>query len=273
MDSLADKKVFITGGSSGIGLCSAESFVREGAHVCLFARNQDKLENAAEQVREIAKANCKVACYALDVANNSQVETVMDRAVTGFGAPDILINCAGRARPMVFMDISFEQFDETMKINLYGVRNTTAALVPHMLKNGGHIVNVASVAGLIGVFGYTDYCASKFGIIGFSEALKRELEGLGVGVSVLCPPDTDTPGLAEENLTKPPETLAISESACLLSADKVATALIAGIKQKKFLIIPGMDGKISWLAKRFCPWLVDYTMKRTIKKVRKGMGL
>ena len=105
-----------------------------------------------------------------------------------------------------------------MKINLYGARNAIAALLPHMRNQGGHIVNVSSIAGLIGVFGYTDYCASKFGLIGFSEALRSELDSQGIMVSVLCPPDTDTPGLAEENLTKPPETLAVSESACVMPA-------------------------------------------------------
>ncbi|MBI9076461.1 MAG: SDR family oxidoreductase [Desulfatibacillum sp.] len=271
MHGLESKRVFITGGSSGIGLCTAEALAREGAHVCLFARNKERLEAAAAHIREIAKAKGDVACFALDVADNSQVRTVMARAMVEFGVPDILINCAGRARPKVFVDISYEQFDETMKINLYGARNTIAALAPYMGKNGGHIVNVSSMAGLIGVFGYTDYCASKFGLIGFSEALRSELDGLGIGVSVLCPADTDTPGLAEENLTKPPETIAISESACLLPPEKVAQALIAGIKKKKFLIIPGTDGKVSWLAKRFCPWMVDLIMKRTINKVRAGM--
>ncbi|ACL03735.1 Short-chain dehydrogenase/reductase SDR [Desulfatibacillum aliphaticivorans] len=270
MEELAAKKVFITGGSSGIGLCTAESLARKGASVCLFARNADKLKEAADHVGSLCREGCKAAFYSVDVSDNARVREVMDKAAVEFGVPDILINCAGRAKPRVFEEVSYEQFDETMKINLYGARNVIAAVLPYMRGRGGHIVNTASVAGLIGVFGYTDYCASKFGIIGFSEALRSELDGQGIGVSVLCPPDTDTPGLAEENLTKPLETLAISESACVLSADKVAQALINGVKKKKFLIIPGSDGKMSWLAKRLAPGLVDWIMKRTIKKARKG---
>src|SRR5438477_366286 len=83
----------------------------------------------------------------------------------------------------------------------------------------------ASLAGLIGVFGYTDYCASKFAIVGFSEALRSELKPHGIMVSVLCPPDVDTPGFAVENTTKPPETVAISEGAKPMTPDEVAAEL------------------------------------------------
>ena len=124
------------------------------------------------------------------------------------------------------------------------------------------------MAGLIGVFGYTDYSASKFAIIGFSEALRSELKQYGITVSVLCPPDTDTPGLDEENKTKPEETKAISASAGLMQPDEVARALIKGMQKEKFLIIPGLDGKSTFMAKRLFPRLVEFIMDRQIKKVQ-----
>src|SRR6185503_5941588 len=107
---------------------------------------------------------------------------------------------------------------ETMAVNLAGCWHMIQALLPHMKARGGYIVNTASLAGLIGVSGYSDYCASKFALVGYSEALRAELKLVGIEVSVLCPPDTDTPGFATENRTKPEETKAISASARLMSA-------------------------------------------------------
>jgi short-subunit dehydrogenase len=121
---------------------------------------------------------------------------------------------------------------------------------------------------LIGVFGYTDYCASKFALVGFSEALRAELRRDRIAVSVLCPPDTDTPALAEENRTKPPETHAASAGASLLSADAVADALLAGIARRRFLIIPGREARFAYLMKRFFPGVVTWVMDRQIEKAR-----
>ncbi len=111
-------------------------------------------------------------------------------------------NNNGRAYPRKFADVSCQQFDETMRINMYGIWNTCAALVPHMKEQGGAIVNISSIAGFVGVFGFTDYSASKFAVIGFSEALKSELKQFGITVQVLCPPDTDTPGKVRVVLLK-----------------------------------------------------------------------
>ncbi len=269
MRDFSDKRVFITGGSSGIGLCAAQMFAEMGAHTTIFARNKDKLEQACDQVCSARSLDSsKTSVYCLDVADNDDVKSVMTKAVEELGAPHVLINCAGRARPMDFEDVSYEYFDQTMKVNLYGARNTIAALLPHMKKNGGYIVNVSSMAGLIGVFGYTDYCASKYALVGFSEALRSEVALCGIKVSVLCPPDTDTPGFEEENLTKPEETKAISANAKVMQPQFVAKAMIDGIKKEKFIIIPGFDGKLTWFAKRLFPWVVNFVMDRSISKVK-----
>jgi len=138
-----------------------------------------------------------------------------------------------------------------------------------MKTQGGYIVNVSSIAGIIGVFGLTDYCASKFAIIGFSEALRSELMPHNIMVSVLCPPDTDTPALEVENRTKPIETHAISENAGLMQPEEVAKALVKGIQKKQSLIIPGIEGKFSCLVKRLAPNLVEWVMDRSIRRVQK----
>ena len=142
-------------------------------------------------------------------------------------------------------------------------------MVPHMKQRGGYILNTSSVAGFIGVFGYTDYCMTKFGIIGFSDALRQELAQYNISVSVLCPPDTDTPGLKAENMTKPAETKAITGNAKLLQPEFVAEVVLRGIQKKQKMIIPGFDGKMSLILKRFFPGLIDWVMNLSIKKIQK----
>jgi len=268
-----DKNVYIPGGSSGIGLSTAQQLAALGANVIIFARNKQRLEKAVDQIKgNRIDESQRVLYMQLDVSNNDVVKKVMTKAVADFGVPDILINCAGRAYPHYFQDISFKQFDETMKINLYGTWSTVAALVPYMKTRGGHIINVSSIAGLLGVFGYTDYSASKFAVIGFSEALRSELKRHNILVSVLCPADTNTPGFEEENKTKPPETVAISETASIFDPDDMARALIKKIGTNKFIIAPGVMSRITILLKRLLPGLVEFIMDSDIKKVQKKLN-
>ncbi len=271
MKDFIGKTVFLTGGSSGIGLATAKLLATEGANVVIFARSEEKLAaaSAAIESRRVSAAQ-RFACRPLDVADHAAVTAVMAEAVQSFGAPDLLINNVGRAVPHCFEDVTFAQFDETMKTNLYGAWSTVSALVPHMKGRGGAIVNVSSMAGFIGVFGYTDYCASKFAVVGLSEALRQELRPCGISVSVLCPPDTDTPGLAGEDLTKPAETKAVSAGARLMQPDDVARALLKGIRRGTFMIVPGGEGKLAYFMKRYAPAVVDRAMRRAIRKVQEG---
>ncbi|MDI6798158.1 MAG: SDR family oxidoreductase [Desulfatibacillaceae bacterium] len=267
MKDFAGKNVFIAGGSAGIGLACARLFSQQGASVHLFARDKARLLTARDEVSACCADSSRCFdCAPLDVTDAARVKAVMGKMVEKHGPPDILVNCAGQARPRRFDEISPEQAMHTMTVNFAGTWNTVSALWPGMKKRGGWIVNTSSVAGFMGIFGYTDYCASKFAVIGFSEALKSEGEAFGIGVSVLCPPDTDTPGLAEENLTKPPETRAISSTAKLMTADEVASALLAGIKKGRLYIIPGFDGKLAVAVKRHAPWLLEAIMRHAMKK-------
>ena len=264
------KHVYVVGGSLGIGLAIATRAARLRSQVTIFARRKAPLDQAVEMVSAArTHPTQRVAARQLDVGDPLQVSQVMSEAVAELGAPDVLINCAGRAYPRRFEDISYEQFADTLRVNLHGCWNTVQALLPHMKAKGGYIVNTASIAGLIGVFGYTDYCASKFGLVGFSEALRSELKAYNITVSVLCPPDTDTPGLEAENQTKPDETRAISATAKVMSADAVADALFRGMARRVFLIVPGVDGRIGVLAKRLFPGVVERVMDRTIRKVER----
>lgn len=270
MSFYLNKIVFVTGGSTGIGLAIAKTFARQGSNVVIFARTVSKLENAVKEIdasnQSMTKA--RVNSYSVDTSDFNDTKTVFEKAINENGIPDILINCVGIAQPDYFENITPEIFDKTIKTNLYSTWNVCYTLLPYMKQKGGHIVNTSSIAGFLGVFGYTDYCMTKFGIIGFSDALRQEVARYNIAVSVLCPPDTDTPGFEAENIHKPKETKAIAGNAKLLQPEFVAAEVLNGIRKKKKMIIPGMDGKMTLLLKRFFPSLVEWFMRSSIQKVQ-----
>ncbi len=270
MKNFNNKLVYIIGGSSGIGLASADEFLKAGASVLLIARNEKKLEDAKVVLsREMeSEIDARISICSLDITKYDEVQTVLSDQIKNIGVPDILVNCAGMAHPDYFEKIPYDRYEKTISTNLTGTWNILSVLVPAM-KRDSHIVNVSSIGGFIGVFGYTAYSASKFGIMGFSEALRGELKPRGISVSVLCPPDTDTPGMVEENRTKPEETYAVSGNVTLMSAENVAKAMIKGIKSKKFIIIPGAMGKFTFIMKRLFPSLVFSIMDNDVRKVIK----
>jgi 3-dehydrosphinganine reductase len=264
------KNVYITGGSSGIGLATGEKLAELGANVIVFARGRERLEEAQRRIAAKATSDRqRFSCKQLDITDHDEVDRVMREAVDDFGPPDILINSAGRALPDYFENISYEQLEDSVKLHLYGNWNTIKALLPHLKQRRGYIVNVCSMVGYMGVFGYTDYAASKFALMGLTESLRSELKPSGVGISILCPPDTDTPGLEVENRNKPPETVAVSEGGGLMQPEEVADTLIKGMRKGKFVINPG-SAKMVYLLKRYLPFVVDFVMDRQISKVQKG---
>jgi short-subunit dehydrogenase len=134
-----------------------------------------------------------------------------------------------------------------------------------MKKKGGQIVNVSSMLGLIGIFGYTAYSASKFGLVGFSECLRSELKRYNIAVSVYCPPEVDTP-MTDYMLTiSPPETRALVKLTGLMSVEKSAMTLLAGIAKKQFLIVPGFLSKWTYFNKRLNPSLTRVVMDIIVK--------
>jgi 3-dehydrosphinganine reductase len=261
-----NRRVYLVGGSCGIGLSLGCELASRGAHLLVFARDRERLSGAVEVMSGLrAGTGQQVEAFPMDVSSWAQVLPGMEKAVQDFGPPDVLLNCAGRALPGRFDDLGIDKFEDTMAVNLMGTIHTVKALVPFMKGRGGIIVNTSSVAGLVGIFGYTDYCASKYAVIGFSEALRSELKPLGIKVQVLCPPDTDTPGFELENRTKPEETKRITGAAKLMKPDDVARACIRGMATNRFLIIPGLDSKAAVLAKRLFPALVEWVMDLKVR--------
>ncbi len=271
MKEFKNKQVYITGGSSGIGFAVAVEFLKEGASVLLIARDKEKLQSAKERLsNEIVPGNSnRIEICSVDISDFEKVSEVLREKLDTLGVPDILINGAGMAYPDYFEKIPHDIFVKTININLIGTWNVISTVVPAMKGKSGYLVNISSMAGYVGTFGYAAYSASKFGIIGFSEVLKGELKPAGITVSVLCPPDTDTPQLVQEDKTKPDETRAISGNVKLMKPEMVARALLQGMKRNRFMILPGNMNKFTYLVKRFFPWLVFMIMDGDIAKVQK----
>lgn len=242
-----NRLVLITGGSSGIGLALAEQLAARGARVWIMAQNPEKLENALNSIRQhsdpaVAEQHGTLSA---DVTDPEAVHHAYRTLVEKVGIPDMVINSAGVAHPGYFQELSLEIFRWTMDVNYFGTLYVLKEVVPGMIQRGsGTIVNISSMAGYVGVFGYSAYGASKYAVRGLTEVLRSEMKPHGIHVSLVYPPDTDTPQLAYESQFKPAETKAISENGGAMSADAVAQKILNGVARGKFNINPSLEGKI-----------------------------
>ncbi len=261
----AGKHVLVTGGSSGIGLALARQLADLRATVTIVARRQNVLEDAKRQI-ESATAGAKVHAFVLDVSDAEQVQSAVSQHHRTHPV-DMLINNAGIAVPGRFLESQPDQFRQQMEINFFGAVNMCRVIAPHLIeRGGGHITNVGSLLSVMGIYGYTAYASTKFALQGFSECLRGELKPHGVLVSMLLPPDTETPQHAAEMDLLPEETKAIAGSVKMLSADAVAEACLRGMAAQRFEIVPGLDGRLSVLAQRLMPgvvrWYCDSAQRR-----------
>ncbi|MGA1848701.1 MAG: SDR family oxidoreductase [Thermoplasmatota archaeon] len=260
--SLGETLSVITGGSSGIGLSTAELLSSMGSRVVLIARDEEKLENAASTVDGV------VGTYSVDISDWPSVESAASRIVREHGPPNILINSAGVVYPGRFADLDISLINRMIDIDLKGTIHICRAFIGS-ITDPGHIVNISSMAGVIGLYGYTGYSAAKFGIRGFSEALRMELEPRNIGVSVVFPPDTETPQLEFENRTKPPELQRISGTITPISAERVAKAILKGMTDNDFLIFPDISSKAAYHANRLAGPAVRSWMDNKVRKAPK----
>ena len=232
----------VSGGSSGIGLAVARELARAGCQVWLVARHEGRLAAALDQVNA-ARQSEDQRCGALraDVSDPAQAFTAVEQVVGQVGAPHLLVNAAGVARPGYIHQVDLQDYRWMMETNFFGTLHMVKAVLPGMLRRrSGHIVNISSVGGFLGVFGYSAYGASKFAVSGFTEVLRAELKPYGVGVSIVFPPDVDTPQLAYELQFRPPETRAIVEGPRVLSPEEVAAAILRGVSRRKYAILPDL---------------------------------
>lgn len=228
------RHVLVTGGSSGIGLATAEAFGSLGARVSLVARGQDRLRTAVDTLRS---SGIDAIFRQADVADRSSLSLAVGELVAANGSCDMLVASAGLCHPGYFLEIDDETFRREMDVNYFGTLNAVRAVAPSMIEQrSGQIVGISSGAGLLGVFGYTAYSPTKFAVRGLMESLRAEMVPHGVRVHCVFPADIDTPQLAFENTIRPPETAAIAGIIEPLPPQKVAEAIIGGVRQGRFAI-------------------------------------
>ena len=254
MLNFKDKKVWITGGSSGIGLELAKQLAALGSNICIFARDENRLKKASTEISQMASDKAlRISWQVMDVSDETNVKNAVLKAVNETGIPDILINSAGIAGAGRFEDMLSAEFDHVMKTNVSGTRYVIAAAIPLMKCKGGNIVILSSLAGLVTMYGYSAYGASKYALVGMAEALRQELKKYKISVTIVCPPEVETPFLDAEIGKLPAEGKAVKMMAGRLNVAQTSKAIIRGIRKNSFFVIPGKMAKFSWFSKRFMP--------------------
>ena len=213
--------VVVTGASSGIGEATALRFARAGSRVVLAARRLDRLEALAERIRSRGGTALPVRC---DVTLAPEVAALVERTLEAFGACDVLVNNAGIPGAGPFRELTREQVDRVVQVNLLALMHVTMAFLPSMLERGsGRVVNVASLAGRFATPGSSVYGATKHGVVAFGESLYYELKPLGVLVTTVNPGFTRTEGFPQADIP----------AALVMDADRVARTLVDVVRRDR----------------------------------------
>lgn len=240
--------IVITGASSGIGEAAARLLAREGHSLVLAARRVERLERLEQ---ELSKST-QVLCVRTDVIDPASIEQLAQKAVDRFGQIDVWINNAGVGQVTRWWERPVEEIRYTIDINLMGAILGARAALRHMLPRGkGHIINIASVAGHVASASL--YSASKFGLRGHSEALRREMLSRGIDVSIVSPGFIETEMTASRGFKMPP-------------ADLIARVVSNVIRRpRREVVSPGWYRPLIWLA-RIWPGAADYVLVKYLMK-------
>jgi NAD(P)-dependent dehydrogenase (short-subunit alcohol dehydrogenase family) len=186
MKHISGSVAAVTGAGSGIGRAVALALAAKGARVAV---TDARLEGAESTVAAIAGAGGEAVALAMDVAEPEQIRQALAEIQHRLGRPRLLVNNAGIAVGGYFLDTSPESWRKIMAINLMGVVHCCRAFLPVMIRAGGpgHVVNIASMLGYMGMRSVTAYSATKFGVMGFSESLRAEMRDYAIGVTAICP--------------------------------------------------------------------------------------
>lgn len=265
--SLKNKVVLITGASSGFGADAAKLFAAEGCKVILAARRLDRLQALAA---EIQSKGGEAFAVPVDVSERAEIEVMVQTALDLYGRIDILFNNAGYGALDWFENLDPERDIETLvKVNLIGLMLVTHAVLPHMLKCGeGHIINMASVAGLIASPPITAYAASKYGVRAFTDSLRREVVPLGINVSGIYPGPATTEFGQRLGRAKSRETIKRIKYPHLSSEDVARCVVGVAKRPRRTLVIPWWFRIVTTFDTLF-PIVVDWILYLFSKKHHK----
>ena len=246
-----NKVVVITGASSGIGEASAIEFAKKNANVVLVARRKEKLLQVQKKISKYTDSTLICQC---DVSNKLQVKEMSDTVLDTFGRIDILVNNAGFVIYGKVNELSTEEIIAQMETNYFGMIFCTKAFLPQMLEqHSGHIVNVASVGASFSGPGVASYCATKFAMLGFSEGLRHELVGTGVGLTVVSPIMVRTPLFDHPSF----DNFSKFSTGVSLSSETVAKTIIKASNSSRLeIVVPSVARAGIWFKQTF-PYFIN----------------
>lgn len=254
---LHDRTAVITGAGSGIGRGIAQSLAKCGCHLALADVSEPAL---AETAQLLGGGRIRISCHKLDVADRTAVAALPQAVMTQHGRVDLLFNNAGVALSGTFEQISETDFDWLIEINFGAVVRLTRAFLPHLkASDDARIVNISSVFGLISPPGQTAYSASKFAVRGFSNALRLELEGSNVGVTVVHPGGVAT-NIAENarraagtSNAEAAEQLELARRLLTMPPAEAGEIIVDAVERRAARVIVGGDAKAAALVERLAP--------------------
>ncbi len=258
-------KVFITGAASGIGRSTAIAIAGLGGRLFLTDRNAPGLEETAELARKAGGEVCKLKV--MDVSDYEAVKSFADEIHDSFGPLDILMNIAGIALFALPEDMTPAHWKKVIDVNLFGPIHAIQCFLPEMIRaKEGHVVNVASLAGLIGLPWHGAYSASKAGLVRLSEVLRVDLKQHHIGITVVCPGAVETPlkqtvEILGVDMTRPDfQEVKNRFSQHAVSPEKVADQILRAIRKNKFLVITSLDVRFFYYCKHHHPLIYHYVL-------------
>ena len=263
---LKGKVVLVTGASSGFGMDAARLFAYEGCSVVLAARRIDRLQELAASIQA---QGGEAFAVPVDVADREEIEIMVDTVLDIYGRVDILFNNAGFGRLAWLENMSAERdIEMQIAVNLLGVIQVSHAVLPGMLKRrSGHIINMSSVAGWIAPPTYAVYSASKYGVRGFTDALRREVQPFGVHVSGIYPGPAKTE-FGQHTGDHPMRTSPLRRYFHSMTSEEVAERVIELANRPRRAVILPWYYKVAIWADWYMPWLVDWITMNFLTKRR-----
>jgi NAD(P)-dependent dehydrogenase (short-subunit alcohol dehydrogenase family) len=269
MSPFKDKIAIVTGAASGIGRALGDELSRLGALVVLADINNDGVEQAAAAINQ---QGGRATAAPLDVSRAEDVRALVDQTIAAHGRLDYIFNNAGIGVAGEVRDLTLEHWRRIIDINLWGVIHGASAAYAAMVKQGfGHIVNTASLAGLIGSPMMTPYATTKFAVVGLSSSLRAEGEAFGVKVSAVCPGFIQTGIFAAGTYVRlRREDIEAKVPVKLLGTEQAARRILRGVARNKALIVFPFYARLVWWLQRLNPSLVMPLARKTVKEFRAG---